>query len=212
MREYYAARAGEYDRVYQKPERQADLRAIERWLPETLSGRCVLEIACGTGYWTRLLAPRSHGMVAIDASIETLRIARTRVLPSQVQWLVGDAYRLPVSAGRFGAGFAGFWWSHVPRSRIAEFLDGFHAALAPGATVVLLDNRFVPGSSTPITDQDDEGNTYQTRPLADGSTHRVLKNFPSRETLLADLAERAEACRYHEWPHYWALEYRTRVA
>jgi hypothetical protein len=33
MHEYYAVRAPEYDRVYKKPERQQDLRAIERWLP-----------------------------------------------------------------------------------------------------------------------------------------------------------------------------------
>ena len=32
---YYAARAGEYDRIYAKPERQADLRAIEKWLPSS---------------------------------------------------------------------------------------------------------------------------------------------------------------------------------
>jgi demethylmenaquinone methyltransferase/2-methoxy-6-polyprenyl-1,4-benzoquinol methylase len=31
MQDYYAARAREYDEVYRKPERQADLREIERW-------------------------------------------------------------------------------------------------------------------------------------------------------------------------------------
>ena len=50
LQSYYAARAGEYDAIYRKPERQADLRAIEQWLPSVLRGRRVLEIACGTGY------------------------------------------------------------------------------------------------------------------------------------------------------------------
>lgn len=31
MQSYCAARAAEYDRIYLKSERQADLRAIERW-------------------------------------------------------------------------------------------------------------------------------------------------------------------------------------
>ena len=33
MRDYYARRAATYERVYFKPERQADLRAMEAWLP-----------------------------------------------------------------------------------------------------------------------------------------------------------------------------------
>jgi len=77
MQDYYAARAAEYDTVYLKPERQADLRQIERWLPGVFVHRSVLEIACGTGYWTQFLAPVCTSIVAIDAAPETLRIART---------------------------------------------------------------------------------------------------------------------------------------
>ena len=52
MRAYYAQRAEAYERVYFKPERQADLRAMEAWLPGPFAGRRVLEVACGTGWWT----------------------------------------------------------------------------------------------------------------------------------------------------------------
>ena len=44
MQSYYALRANEYDRVYLKPERQADLRQIEQWLPSVLAGATVLEV------------------------------------------------------------------------------------------------------------------------------------------------------------------------
>ena len=37
MKDYYAARAKEYDKIYAKPERQQDLRAIEQWLPTRLA-------------------------------------------------------------------------------------------------------------------------------------------------------------------------------
>src|SRR4051812_47324167 len=79
LQAYYAARANEYDKIYDKPERQADLRLIERWLPALLSGKTVLEVACGTGYWTRLIAPAASSVVAIDSAPETLRIAEQRV-------------------------------------------------------------------------------------------------------------------------------------
>ena len=145
MQHYYAARASEYDKVYAKPERQADLRQIERWLPGVLAGRSVLEVACGTGYWTQFFAPRCARVVAIDSAPETIQVARSRVPPEKVAFTVGDAYSLPVQPAPLGAGFAGFWWSHIPRARVGEFLRGFHTALEPGAPVVLLDNRFVAG-------------------------------------------------------------------
>jgi ubiquinone/menaquinone biosynthesis C-methylase UbiE len=206
MQGYYAARASEYDRIYLKPERQADLRKIESWLQRSIAGGSVLEIACGTGYWTRFYAPACSRVVALDSAPETLDIARKRA-PETVSFIVGDAYRIPPQAEKFDAGFAGFWWSHMPLGRISEFLHGFHALLRPGAKVIFLDNRFVEGSSTPISGRDSEGNTYQARRLDDGSIHRVLKNFPTREGLQQALSPLADNVQYYEWDYYWAVEY-----
>ena len=210
LRSYYAARADEYDAVYAKPERQADLREIERWLPAELAGETVLEVACGTGYWTRFIAPVASSVVAIDASPETLRIAQRRVAAGNVTFRIGDAYALPRSDPKFSAAFAGFWLSHVPLERRREFLLGLHATLRTGARVVLLDNLFVAGSSTAIAEQDAAGNTWQSRTLRDGSVHRVLKNFPVEGELraLADLCG-GEGATYRTWQHYWAFDYRV---
>lgn len=210
MQSYYAARAGEYDRIYQKPERQSDLRQIEQWLPPLLSGATVLEVACGTGYWTQFIAPAASAVVAIDSAPETLEIARQRVSASSVLFEVGDAYALGGTHRSFDAAFAGFWFSHVPLERQREFLAGLNAALAPGARVVLLDNLFVEGSSSAIAEHDDNGNTYQHRHLSNGSTHRVLKNFPSEAQLHALAADGlGEHAVYHRWQYYWAFEYRV---
>lgn len=207
MQQYYGARAPEYDRVYKKPERQQDLRAIECWLPSVLSGSSILEVACGTSYWTQFLAPVAKEILAVDASAETLCIARVRIATGPVQFVVGDAYRLPLVPGRFEAGFAGCWFSHIPQAQVERFLRGFHQALLPGSKVVLLDNRFVSGSSTPIAERDGAGNTYQVRRLEDGSTYRVLKNFPSESELRRAVAGIASEVRFHEWQYFWALEY-----
>lgn len=209
MQSYYAARATEYDKVYQKPERQADLRGIEAWLPPRFADARVLEVACGTGYWTRFIAQAATSILALDTAPETLAIARGRVADESVCFEVGDAYALPGAAPVFDAAFAGFWFSHVPRTRQREFLSGLNAALRPGARVVLLDNLYIEGSSSPIGERDADGNTYQARSLADGSVHRVLKNFPSAEELHGIAGGLGEQMEYTCWQYYWAFEYRV---
>jgi hypothetical protein len=81
IEDYYVARAAEYDEVYRKPERQPDLRSIEKWLPPLLANRRVLEIACGTGYWTQIIAPTAERVVAIDSSIGSLTSLEARFRP-----------------------------------------------------------------------------------------------------------------------------------
>jgi SAM-dependent methyltransferase len=207
MQDYYAARASEYDRVYAKPERQEDLRAIERWLPARFEGRRVLELACGTGWWTRFIAPVAAHVVAVDAAPETLAIARERVAGLRVELVVGDAYEPPRAAAPYDAAFAGFWLSHVPRARLDAFLRALHAVLQPGSTIVFLDNRWVEGSSSPIVDRDAAGDTWQVRRLDDGTTHRVLKNFPEEAELRALVERDAARADHVAWRHYWALAY-----
>jgi demethylmenaquinone methyltransferase/2-methoxy-6-polyprenyl-1,4-benzoquinol methylase len=56
----------------------------------------VLEVATGTGYWTRFIAPVASHVVALDSSIETISIARTPAAKRKVSFLVGDAYSIPL--------------------------------------------------------------------------------------------------------------------
>lgn len=210
MKDYYAARAAEYDRIYSKPERQTDLGQLQLWLPGVLEDRSVLEVACGTGYWTQFYAAIAKKVVALDAAVETLDIARERGVPGDVTWMVGDAYQLPKFDTPFSAAFAGFWWSHIPLDQIDGFLRGLHVALEPGASVVFMDNRYVAGSSTPLAETDDAGNTYQIRHLDDGSSHRVLKNFPTESQLYDAVSAYSFSSEYLELDYFWALRYTLR--
>jgi ubiquinone/menaquinone biosynthesis C-methylase UbiE len=207
LREYYGSRAPEYDLVYGKPERQGDLRLLEHWIPAAMTGRSVLEIACGTGYWTRFIGMTARKLTAADASAAMIRIAGAKPESKGARFVRCDAYSLPFRARRFDAAFAGFWFSHVPRARRREFIDGMHRTLAPGAKVLFLDNRFVSGNSTPIDGEDGEGDTYQVRQLEDGTTYRVLKNFPPETELRETVAGTATGIRYHKLRYFWALEY-----
>lgn len=203
---YYRRRAGEYEAIYAKPERQADLAILRKRIPERLGTGRILEIACGTGYWTGLIARDATAVVATDLAEEPMQIARSKAYErGNVVFRSADAYALPMDLGSFDAAFAGFWWSHLPRRRIRAYLLSLHARLAPGARVLLLDNRFVAGNSSPIVATDPSGNTYQDRRLADGSVSRIVKNFPSADELRRWLGP---SLAYEELEYYWLAEYR----
>jgi demethylmenaquinone methyltransferase/2-methoxy-6-polyprenyl-1,4-benzoquinol methylase len=210
MIDYYSKRANEYERIYQKPERQADLGWLKEILRRELTGHRVLELACGTGSWTEAIAGTAAWVHATDASNEVLEIARSKQLdPAKVTFAHGDAYHPLPATHPFTAGFAGFWWSHVPKLQLPGFLESFHAALSPGSRVVFADNIFVTGSSTPLSRHDDEGNTYQLRLLSDGSRHEVLKNFPSVEELREVIAPFSGDIEVLTSDYFWCASYRT---
>ncbi|MBZ8139868.1 SAM-dependent methyltransferase [Rubrivivax gelatinosus] len=209
MLDYYKRRASYYERVYAKPERQADLRAMEASLAAPFAGRRVLEIACGTGWWTPHAARQARRWLATDLNPETMAVARAKALPACVEFRQVDAYSLDgLDDESFDAAFAGCWWSHVPLQVLPGWLAGLHARLEPGARVVMLDNSFVQTSSTPLSRRDAAGNTYQDRQLDDGSVHEVLKNFPTPEQAFAALGPRAREPQWTAFEHYWLLSYR----
>lgn len=205
---YYAQRAAEYERIYAKPERQADLRRLKERLARLLAGRRVLELACGTGWWTEALAAHVEEITALDANEEVLAIARAkRYPPGRVSFGVGDCYAPPDFGRRHDALLAAFWWSHVPLGRLEGFLRAAERALAPGALLVFVDNRYVEGSSTPIARREASGDTYQQRRLDDGSTHEVLKNFPSEADLRARAGQGASSAIVELTDYFWLLAY-----
>ena len=208
MARYYADRAAEYERIYHKPERQADLQELREFVENTFADAKVLEVACGTGYWTEIVARSAASVMATDLNEEVLNIARSKPIdPRRATIRRADAYALDVADASYTGGLAAFWWSHVKKSRLPDFLTNFHRVLSPGARVVFIDNRYVEGSSTPVSRSDEEGNTYQLRRLDDGTAHEVLKNFPTESELRAAVAGSVTDLRVELLRYYWVLSY-----
>jgi SAM-dependent methyltransferase len=207
---YYAQRAAEYEHVYARPERQAELAALRVRVGDLLAGRRVLELACGTGWWTEAVAARVAEVTALDAGEEVLALARRKGYPpGRVSFQRGDCYALPDFGRRHDALLAAFWWSHVPRRRLDEFLRGAERAVAPGARLVFIDNRYVEGSSTPVAWRDPGGDTYQRRRLEGGGVWEVLKNFPDETELRAAAGEGAREPVVEWGEYYWLFAYRA---
>lgn len=84
---------------------------------KTFEDKLVLEIACGTGFWTQFVSKVTKHVTAIDFSNEVLNIAKEKDIPAnKVIFLQGDAYKLNQVSVDFDGGFANFWFSHIPKS------------------------------------------------------------------------------------------------
>ena len=207
MHAYYAQRASYYDAVYERPERQDDIRTVRDLLRGTFAGRTVLEVACGTGYWTPSIAETAASVTATDGTLEPLAVARSRLVNERVRFELADAYTLAETLGVFQGAFAGLWLSHVPVADRARFFSSLHARLSPSARVILMDNNDIQLRDFPIVETDADGNTYQLRTLRDGSVHRILKNFPKPDDLHNMVARVAKGVKVQELRNFWLLEY-----
>jgi SAM-dependent methyltransferase len=204
MRDYYAQRAANYEDIYRKPERQSDLLDLEQRISAALQDRKVLEVACGTGYWTERFAPSAQSVTASDYNQAMLDIAEQKTYsPGRVQFALADAYDAP--AGDYDACFAGFLWSHVKREDQARLLAKLAEKAGGGSLLVMADNNYVEGQSSPVARTDAEGNTYQMRTQADGTRVEIVKNFPTDSFLRKKLGAAVRDIRIYRNTYYWLL-------
>ncbi len=212
LTEYYNKRAKEYERIYFKPERQEDIAAAGLILKDLFKEKKALEIACGTGFWTRFIAETAKSILATDINESVLEIARLKKIQhSDLNFKKADLYTFE-SEHKYSSLFAGFIWSHILKRDLSRFYKTIHALVQPGGLVVLMDNIYVEGSNHPIVFTDAEGNTFQNRLLDDGSLHQVLKNFATEEFLRKSLADQVSEFKFIPLKYFWILSYRTNSA
>jgi SAM-dependent methyltransferase len=170
---------------------------------EVLRGHRVLEIACGTGYWTAQFAGAAESVLATDINPEVIAVAQAKGLAAdKVKFALADAFDLQLD-GTYTACFAGFLWSHVKREEQEAFLLKLRAKLGKDVLLVLIDNVYVEGSSTSIARTDPEGNTYQIRTLPNGERYEVLKNFPTDSALRKRMGSVVKELRIERLEYFW---------
>jgi SAM-dependent methyltransferase len=189
QKRYYAERAPEYDDWWYRRGRyelepdalarwQADITEADTALEAFAPRGAVLELAAGTGIWTRKLVRLADQVLAVDANAETLALNT-----SEADLVVADVFEWRPSR-QFEVVFFSFWLSHVPEERFDEFWALVREALVPGGRVFLVDS----GAGDTAHTGTDQAGGEETRSLSDGRTFRIVK----RRWEPDELAERVD--------------------
>lgn len=132
----------EFDRIALLTERHGGGAAGEtyhQYLVRHLPPRCenALEIGCGSGAFTELLASRARNVVALDLSPEMIRLARARSAGrTNVEYRLGDVMRLPLPAEGYDCIVSIATLHHLP---LEQALLKMKDALRPNGTLVIHD-------------------------------------------------------------------------
>ena len=210
---YYQARAGEYDEWFLRQgryDRGPELNA--RWFAEVQQVRAaldrfrpagrVLELACGTGLWTQVLAGYPTSLTAIDASAEVLALNQARLPLGRVRYQQADLFHWQPDT-TYDMIFFSFWLSHVPPTHFDAFWQMVRSALAPGGRVFFVDSRYEPTSTATDHTLRAREEFVTTRRLNSGDEFQIVKIFYEPKVLADRLAGLGWQFEIAETDHYF---------
>ena len=118
--------AGSYDAWYESPRGRwvgaVEFRLIAARL-EARTGETLLDVGCGTGWFTRRFAAQGMITTGFDIRSDWLAFARAKGGPAQ-QWVAGDAQALPFADESFDAvvSVAALCFMEDEREAVAEIV------------------------------------------------------------------------------------------
>jgi ubiquinone/menaquinone biosynthesis C-methylase UbiE len=208
IEKYYRARAPEYEQVHYRddPQRQKELRNEAAFLRRLATGKRVLELACGTGFWTKIMSDTAATITAVDIASEMLRVARKKEFNCPVTFLEADMFELSLDDRPFDMVALGFWVSHQPKQELEYLFRVVRAPLTRSGSIWMMDNNPpAEGLSMESVRVDEHGNNFKRRFLSNGTEYVILKNYFSRDDLAACFQPRFQikSIRYNKY--YWSV-------
>ena len=197
QRAYYRARAPEYDAWFlrqgrydrgeaHKKQWEAEVAGLEHALATFAPTGDILELACGTGWWTERLSKYGVSLTAVDASLEVLELNKQRLPSARIDYLQADLFSWEPER-TFDTVFFSFWLSHVPPERFAAFWNTVRRCLGPGGRVFFIDSLYTPDATAKDHTLNSSEAHSVTRRLDDGQTFEIVKVFYEPERLAAHL-------------------------
>ncbi len=177
---YYRERAGEYEQIYYRdnPVRRKEIDDEAQRLENRVIGKTVLEIACGTGYWTEVMSRTAKSIVATDIAPEMIEEAKQKQHRCPVQFIVADMSNLAAFSEKFDIVALGFWYSHHPKQNFEQLYALLNKQVATGGKIWMIDNNPpAEGVTHDSIGTDQFGNNRKTRRLNDGREFVIVKNY-----------------------------------
>ncbi|MGB7341433.1 MAG: class I SAM-dependent methyltransferase [Phototrophicaceae bacterium] len=195
---YYRARSAEYDQWWERQGRydqgternqqwQIEGQIVRDTLHQLPAQNHILELACGTGIWTKELVKLGQSITAVDASAEMLAINQAKVQSDRVTYIQADLFTWQ-SEQQFDMIFFGFWLSHVPSDKLQAFLQGVSQMLKPNGYLFIIDSQRNQTATAKNQNMLDESPIH-TRILNDGREFQIIKVFYDRDELQSELAQ-----------------------
>jgi demethylmenaquinone methyltransferase/2-methoxy-6-polyprenyl-1,4-benzoquinol methylase len=195
---YYRERAGEYDDWWFRRGRYdhgleinarwfADAAELQSVLDRVESTGAILELACGTGLWTRRLVANADSVTAVDGSPEMLELCSARVNDPRASYVQANLFEWEPEQA-YDVCFFGFWLSHVPEERFEAFWEKVKRALKPNGRVFFVDSTRSDLASAVDHKLSEPDDPTMLRRLADGREYRIVKRFYEPTRLQQQLA------------------------
>lgn len=127
---YSAAEGLEKWPAFQNRRHRMTLKLLEEALRSSSSTPCILDVACGEGVITSEIDKNfpNADVYGIDYSLSAIEAASA--LHNEIEFAVGDAYRLPYAPESFDVVVLNNIWEHVPDP--LRLLEGIKRVIKPG--------------------------------------------------------------------------------
>lgn len=105
IREFYnKINPEEYEmRIRKSPSERHLHKQYYQVIKETISiyfkNRIVLDLGCGTGYYTQMISQKASYVIGLDISRTMIKYAKTKNLDRNVDFVIADAHQLPIRSG-----------------------------------------------------------------------------------------------------------------
>lgn len=196
---YYRERASEYDEWFLRQGRYdqgeehttawfSEVSELQDVLAAMQPLGNVLELACGTGWWTEQLTKYADSVTAVDASDEVMKLNAERTSSSKVTYLRADIFNLNLKE-KYDFIFFSFWLSHVPPERFDAFWQQLSSLLKPNGRVFFIDSVHKKEATSKDQVLPPQDATVAKRKLKDGREFEIVKIFYQAQKLTEQLEQ-----------------------
>jgi len=188
-RQYYSAFSDQYAKFYDAwlsgeghfsdPEYKMGYDRVSTILTGLVDdGQLIIDIGCGVGTWSILMAKRRANVVGLDHSIEALSTLRRRSKKANADYktscIIGDGLHIPFKDGIFNGSTLNWVLAHIPTEKNRKFVEGIRRVLKGNAWLMISDSFW--------REQEGGKEQFQIR-KTDKGTFEVYKYYYTPEEL-----------------------------